>query len=94
MARCIDDETKNKLMVHTDGWTVAFHEDDFIVEESNSRLLDAKIAVEEHGWRWAKVNDSLNFLIPPENDERINWAGAWDENGIPHYLPKYSQGEK
>jgi hypothetical protein len=58
----------------------------------NSRLLDAKIAVEKHGWKWVKVDEVRELLVPPDDNERINWAGMWDENGIPHYLPKYSQG--
>jgi len=56
-----------------------------------TRLKDAEIAVEKFGWRWVNAHGIRDILIPPEDDERIKWCTMWDENGIPHYLPRYSE---
>ena len=58
-----------------------------------SRLLDAEIAVKEHGWAWEEAY-GRQLLVPPEGDKRRGWAAMWDQDGIPHWLPKYSEGEK
>ncbi|MGG0667901.1 hypothetical protein ABE073_05145 [Lederbergia citrisecunda] len=57
-----------------------------------SRLADAFLAVRDHGWRVAN-NYSRLILVPPESDEKSNWCALWDEDGLPHWLPKYSEGE-
>ena len=57
-----------------------------------SRSKDAKIAVEKYGWKWHN-HYGRNILMPPQNDERWNWTAIWDENGIPHWLPRFSKGE-
>ena len=59
--------------------------------EENMRLLDAKIAVEKHGWVWENMHGIRDVLVAPEGDERRYWTAIWDKNGIPHFLPKYSQ---
>lgn len=58
----------------------------------SNRLDDAKIAVEKYGWTWLE-HHGVKLLVPPETDERRNWCASWDQQGIPHYLPKYSEGE-
>lgn len=58
-----------------------------------SRELDAKIAVKWYGWRWNENTVGGKLLLPPPDDKRTHWCGIWDENGIPHYLPRYSKGE-
>jgi len=56
-----------------------------------NRLLDAKIAVEKYGWRWSEILGGRKLLVPPEGDHREFWTAIWDKDGIPHYLPKYSE---
>lgn len=58
-----------------------------------SRLWDAQIAVSEHGWIWEN-RYGKKILLPPEDDVRRGWTGIWDEDGIPHFLPRYTQGEE
>ncbi len=58
---------------------------------TSSRLKDADIAVEKHGWTWVNRFGDRPILLAPEGDERIHWCAQWDENGIPHYLPHYSK---
>lgn len=57
-----------------------------------SRLLDAEIAVNEHGWVWEEAYNR-KLLVPPEGDPRRGWAAMWDQDGIPHWLPNYSEGQ-
>lgn len=54
-----------------------------------NKLADAFIAIRDHDW---KLHDTGNrkILVPPSTDERRNWCAEWDENGLPHWLPKYS----
>lgn len=59
-----------------------------------NRKLDAEIAVEQHGWRWKNAHGIRDILIPPEDDKRAMWTAIWDEDGIPHFLPRYSEGEQ
>jgi hypothetical protein len=59
-----------------------------------NRMNDAEIAVEKYGWRWINPYGNKEILVPPEGDERNGWTGMWDENGIPHYLPEYSNEVK
>lgn len=58
-----------------------------------NRYKDAYIAMRDYGWKmdW---HGGRGILIPPASDERSKWATMWDEEGIPHTLPKYSQGEE
>lgn len=56
-----------------------------------NRLLDARIAVSEHDWKWENAHGIRYILVPPDGDEKRMWTAIWDNNGIPHYLPKYSQ---
>ena len=56
-----------------------------------TRKQDAQIAVEIHGWEWKNTYGIRNILVPPEDDDRRYWTAIWDEDGIPHYLPKYSE---
>ncbi len=58
------------------------------------RMKDAEIAVKEHGWQWVNMHGIREILIPPKGHKMENWVAMWDENGIPHYLPKYSQETK
>lgn len=57
-----------------------------------SRKLDAELAVKYYGWEWVNYHGKT-ILIPPADDEMIYWTGIWDENGIPHFLPRYSEME-
>ncbi len=59
----------------------------------STRKLDAEIAVKEYGWVWINAHGIRNILVPPENDPRRYWTAIWDKDGIPHFLPKYSEGE-
>jgi hypothetical protein len=58
-----------------------------------SRLKDAEIAVKEHGWTWVNMHGIRDILVPPEEDEKRNWTAMWDKDGLPHWLPKYSEEE-
>jgi hypothetical protein len=60
----------------------------------SDRLKDAEIAVEQYGWEWVNMHGIRDILLPPEDDERRGWTAMWDENGLPHWLPRYSEGEK
>ena len=55
-----------------------------------SRLEDVMLAVRDHGWEWHKVHDA-KILAPPKGDEKELWTAIYDEHGIPHFLPSYSQ---
>jgi len=57
-----------------------------------SRLEDAKIAVKKYGWEWHDQYGK-KILMPPQDDERWYWTAIWDEDGIPHWLPRFSQGD-
>lgn len=59
-----------------------------------SRMDDARIAVEKYGWKWVRIDRKRKILLPPDDDERRHWTAVWDEKGIPHYLPRYSEGEE
>lgn len=56
-----------------------------------NKLADAFLAIRDHGWEVSK-NSQRPLLIPPETDDRRNWCAMWDEDGLPHWLPKYSEG--
>jgi guanylate kinase len=56
-----------------------------------NRLLDAEIAVKNHGWKWINMCGIREILIPPDNSEMTNWTAMWDKDGIPHFLPPYSR---
>lgn len=55
-----------------------------------NREIDALIAEKLFNWEWNKVNDDRQMLVPPLDNERRFWTGMWENNGIPHYLPRYS----
>lgn len=57
---------------------------------TSSRMADAAIAVEVHGWRWDESLKGRPILLPPEGDDRMFWAALYDREGIPHWLPRYS----
>ena len=59
-----------------------------------SREKDIEIAISKYGWSWENAHGIRNILVPPENDPKRNWTAMWDEKGIPHYLPRYSEGEE
>lgn len=59
----------------------------------NNRLADAFIAIRDYGWELYDVGDR-KMLVPPETDERRHWTAMWDEDGLPHWLPKFTEGEK
>lgn len=59
-----------------------------------SREKDIEIAIEKYGWTWVNAHGIRNILLPPENDPRYLWTALWDKNGVPNYLPKYSEGEE
>lgn len=60
------------------------------------RLADAYLAIKEHGWEITNVgiNGSVKILVPPITDERRLWTAMWDEDGLPHWLPEFTKGEK
>ncbi|MFQ3543460.1 hypothetical protein Q7A53_05190 [Halobacillus rhizosphaerae] len=60
----------------------------------NSKLADAFLAIRDHGWELREVIEGKKILVPPEDDERRTWTAIWDEDGLPHWLPKFSEGEK
>lgn len=57
------------------------------------KLADAYIAIRDYEWEIFEQGDS-KVLIPPESDKRRYWTGKWDEDGIPQYLPNFSECEK
>lgn len=59
-----------------------------------NRLEDAEIAIREHGWKWRNVNGIKSILVAPDDDPKRHWTAIWDENGIPHFLPRYSERDK
>lgn len=59
----------------------------------SNRLADATIAVRDHAWEWVIVRSGRKILMPPVKDKRFMWTAMWDKDGLPHYLPKYSEGE-
>ena len=65
-----------------------------MTDERMSRLADAYIAIKDHGWNFSPITSSRKILVPPLNDERRGWTAMWDEDGIPHWMPKFSKGEK
>lgn len=54
-----------------------------------NKLADAFIAIRDHNWELHDVG-SRKILVPPSSDERRMWCAEWDEDGLPHWLPKYS----
>lgn len=60
---------------------------------NTSRLRDAEIAVEKHGWAWVTVDENREFLCPPIDSELFYFTGIYDIHGIPQYLPEYSKEE-
>ena len=61
-----------------------------------SRLADAYIAIRDYGWELRSVGLSGTkfILVPPITDDRRLWTAMWDEDGLPHWLPKFSEGEE
>jgi hypothetical protein len=62
--------------------------------ERINKLADAYIAIKEHDWELlSNPLNGMKILVPPLTDERRFWTAIWDEDGLPHYLPKFSEGE-
>lgn len=59
----------------------------------NNRLADAFIAIRDYDWELVKAGDK-KILLPPITDNRRFWTAMWDKDGLPHWLPKFSEGEK
>ena len=57
----------------------------------SNRMKDAEIAVKQHGWQWVNQYGNRAILMPPDDSPMKHWTAMIDENGIPHYLPKYSE---
>lgn len=55
--------------------------------------LDAIIAIRDHNWYFAE-HGTRKLLVPPQGDERRDWAAIWSSEGYPHWLPRYSEGEE
>lgn len=55
-----------------------------------NRLADAFLAIRDHGWEVSNSHPRPT-LLPPLKDERRQWCAMWDEDGLPHWLPKYSE---
>ena len=63
-------------------------------EKRLARLSDAFIAIRDYGWELSDGGvGGRKILIPPITDERRFWTAMWDEDGLPHWLPKFSAGE-
>ena len=60
---------------------------------NNNRLADAFIAIRDYGWEFHDVGNR-RILVPPSTDERSLWTAIWDDDGLPHWLPKYTEGER
>lgn len=58
-------------------------------ENFNFRMIDAEIAVKVFGWSWENWYGKKT-LSPPIGSPESNYAGVWDENGLPQYLPYYT----
>lgn len=58
------------------------------------RLADAFIAVRDYDWEIYYIGNGRKILVPPFDDERRFWTAIWDEDGLPHWLPKFSEGQK
>lgn len=58
----------------------------------SNRLADAFLAIRDHGWELSYLY-GRPLLVPPETDERRSWCAEWDKNGLPHWLPKFTEGE-
>lgn len=58
-----------------------------------NKLADAFLAIRDHGWEVSHYYPRP-LLVPPTTDERRQWCAKWDEDGLPHWLPKYSEGEE
>lgn len=54
------------------------------------RERDAWVAEVVFGWEWHELEEERAYLLPPPIDERLGWTAMY-ENGIPHYLPRYSE---
>lgn len=64
------------------------------MSERINKLADAFLAIRDHGWELVQVTEEgKKILMPPTNDDRRYWCAMWDEDGLPHWLPKYSEGE-
>jgi hypothetical protein len=59
----------------------------------NERLADAFIAIRDHNWELVQYGKK-KILVPPETDERRRWTAMWDDDGLPHWLPNFSQGDE
>lgn len=59
----------------------------------NDKLADAFVAIRDHDWELVQ-RGKKKILVPPQTDERRSWAAIWDADGLPHWLPKFTQGEK
>lgn len=64
---------------------------DEILNMPAGRDMDALTALKFFGWHWENVLEG--FLMPPSHHPAMlnNWAGEWDENGYPNWLPEYSK---
>jgi hypothetical protein len=60
--------------------------------ERTNRLADAFIAIRDYGWELHTVG-TRKILVPPETDDRRYWTAMWDKDGLPHWLPKFTEGE-
>jgi hypothetical protein len=58
----------------------------------SDRMKDAEVAARDYGWRWSEVY-GRRILHPPYDDPRHLWTAMWDRDGIPHWLPRFSEGE-
>ncbi len=61
--------------------------------QKDSRRTDASIAEHVYGWRWVSGYGGKRLLSPPAGDPRCSWTAAYDDDGIPHWLPRFSEGE-
>lgn len=59
-----------------------------------NRLADAFLAIRDHGWEIVNLGfNTKKIIVPPLDDKRRDWCATWDEDGLPHWLPKYSEDE-
>lgn len=55
-----------------------------------NKLADAFLAIRDHGWELHEIGNR-KIIVPPPADERRHWCAMWDEDGLPHWLPEYSE---
>lgn len=56
----------------------------------SDRYKDALIAIRDHGYSFEK-RGGRSILLPPLDDERRFYTSIWDDDGLPHWLPKFSE---